>query len=661
MKTRSLNFILALSIIAIVLFGGSIYAQDTAFRSPSIRLGAGIGYNNNMASLGYQNLHEPFPNFDKPDTDNEKVNGDGSGIHAGALFEYLSSSWWGVQIRASYEQRAAAVRDIFSSPNTEFVTRMDYLTFEPALRLDQHILPGLSFTAGPVIAANLSGTFDYKSDANGPITDMNIDVPDRSVVSLGASFGAAYDFEIRPSHSTLVYLSPYLDYSWIAAQRKSVTSATQNSVQDIWSTQTIRAGIRLSWGSERETPASFVAIQPTNTTNLAPSAATSTAKIFYAILPDGNMIVHKSVTGYFPVHPYVFFNKRDQSIPARYSSLTAEEATRFSTDDLGKFSKNDNTDKQININRLMEVYYNVLNIYGDRMRRDPSVTVTLRSSDPENWEARASANAVQTYLVQNFGIAPSRIMIDIDSPWSPSGSEKTNPDHMNMINDENRRVKLVFSDPAMYKAIPYTITDMAPFENDMHINIQNNMRFMHWSVLISGENQSLYAGPFRTRTAAIDLSTIMHGLREGVYRATVTMALLDGSTVSDYLDFKVYRSDVMKNATRYLMLFDYNDSKSVAVYKDILNEYILPRIASGDAVFVHGHTDIIGDEEGNLLLSQSRADDVRNIIVAELGEAKIDAKVIAVGIGQQHVQYTFDNSHPEGRMYNRNVFVDVVK
>jgi hypothetical protein len=303
----------------------------------------------------------------------------------------------------------------------------------------------------------------------------------------------------------------------------------------------------------------------------------------------------------------------------------------------------------------------VLNIYGARMRENPSVLVTLRSSDPEDREALASANAVKRYLVNTFAIASNRISIDVDEPWAPSGSDGTNPDHTAMINDENRRVKMVFSDRDMYKAIPYTITDPTPFENNMFVNIQHDVRFKSWSVAVTGENQTINVGPFRTRTAVVDLSSIMSELRSGEYRATVTIDLADGRRVTEYLDFKAYRSDIEKNAIRYLMLFDYNESASVRVYEDILREDIVPNIVSGNTVYVHGHTDIIGNEEGNQTLSQARADEVKDIMVAQLKRSSTEVKITALGIGQQKMQYTFDNSHPEGRMYNRNVFVEVVK
>jgi hypothetical protein len=661
MKNRTNYLTLGASIVVLMLmFAGTMTAQDENFRHRAFRWGGSVGYNFNEASLGYQHLHEPFPNFNKPNTLNEKINGHGNGIYGGVIVEFLSSSWWGIQIRAAYDMRDATVQDIYATPQTEYITRLAYLSFDPALRIDQKLIPNLSFTAGPLIAANLTGTYDLKSDLNGPVTNVDMEIPDRSVVSLGATFGTAYDIEISRGHNTSVYLSPFFDYSWIAAQRKALTTDTQNSVQDIWSTQTFRVGLRLSWESRRPfKDVTYVApyVAPAKPT----PAPVPSENRFYAILPNGNTIMNKSVQGYFPVHPYVFFDKDSQEIPSRYTRLSKTDARNFSTDDLGDFSKGDHTQKQTNIDQLMKVYYNVLNIYGDRMRKSPSTLVTLRSSDPESWEARVAANRIKSYLVDNFGIAANRISIDVDEPRNPSGSEHSDPTYLSMLADENRRVKMVFANEDMYRAVPYTITDEAPFENNVIINIQNDVRLKSWKVSIKGENRTLNAGPFRGRTAAIDLSNIMGDRRSGEFKADVIFSLQDGREVTETLDFKLYRGEMADNARRFLMVFDYNQSDAVRVYEDRLRKEIVAGMESGDRVYVHGHTDVIGNEEGNQKLSQERADEVKAIVVDELGRTRKDVKVVAYGVGQQQMQYTFNNRFPEGRMYNRNVFVEVVK
>ena len=235
---------------ALVLAVGTVQAQDNTFRAEAWRYGIHLGVNANSASLGYQDLHEPFHNFDNPSTESDKnVDGKGLGAYGGAFMEYLSSSWWGVQFRASWDMRDAEITDEYAVPKTKFITRMSYISIEPAIRLDQHLIRNLSFTVGPLIAVNIHGTYDFKRDHAGDVIDANVKIPDRPVASLGVTTGVAYDIEASRSGNSSFYVSPFFDYSFIAAQRKSVITRSQNSTTDIWSTQTFRAGIRLSWES----------------------------------------------------------------------------------------------------------------------------------------------------------------------------------------------------------------------------------------------------------------------------------------------------------------------------------------------------------------------------------------------------------------------------
>jgi K(+)-stimulated pyrophosphate-energized sodium pump len=71
---------------------------------------------------------------------------------------------------------------------------------------------------------------------------------------------------------------------------------------------------------------------------------------------------------------------------------------------------------------------------------------------------------------------------------------------------------------------------------------------------------------------------------------------------------------------------------------------------------VTGHTDSVGNAEGNRLLSEKRA----NGVVAELVNKGISKdRIAAEGSGQQYP--VADNSTAEGRAQNRRVSVDVTQ
>jgi outer membrane protein OmpA-like peptidoglycan-associated protein/opacity protein-like surface antigen len=651
-----------LAIVALMLMSSAVNAQETHFRDQAWRFGLNLGLNDNSASLGLQNLHDPMPNFNKLSTDTEdNINGRGYGGYGGAFVEYLSESWWGVQLRVSYDMRDAVVTDGYAQPNTEFDTKMAYMSFEPLFRIDQHMIPNLSFVVGPLIAANIHGTYVFKADAAGPVTDENVKVPDRPVASLGVTGGVAYDIEIGRSVNSSVYLSPFFDYSWIAAQRKSVVTEVQNSTSDIWSTQTFRFGIRLSWESRNSPPEPMTEIPAPVKPRVVEAPPPRAVNHATMIMPPNNEITSRDVTGYFPILPYVFFEEGNQEIPDRYILLEKSGASNFNEAELGKFDKGELTEKETNVDQLMMTYHNVINVYADRMKKNPKEKLLLRGSDPLGKDGKAFAYKVKNYMVETFQIEPGRITVEEEAPRKPSGSDLTDPAFAGLIDDENRRVAFVFANEDMYKPVSYATRDETSINNDMVFSVDNMSQLKNWDVSITGSSRTMNFGPFKTNSARINPAPLMRGIYEDRFKAKITMTLKDGKTNTETHDFKLIKSKDVKMATRYLMIFDYNKSDAVASYEKKIRKEITPGMNNGNTVIVHGHTDIIGNEADNQKLSQERSDEAKRIVDDELGKESKQVDVQAIGVGQSNVQYTFDNRKPEGRMYNRNVFVETIR
>jgi len=381
----------------------------------------------------------------------------------------------------------------------------------------------------------------------------------------------------------------------------------------------------------------------------------------YVELPYQNTILTKNVKGYFPIHPYVFFEKGSQEIPTRYKLLSKSEAQSFNETDFEDFMKGDMTTKQTNVDQLMETYHNVMNIIADRMRKNPNEKLTLRGYNPDDTDGEVLANKVKAYLVNSFGIDPSRITTEAEAPRNPSGSDLTEAVSKNLIKDENRRVVFAFNNQEMLKPVPYTIRDETSFDNDMIFSIDNKVPYKSWDVTISGEGKTLYFGPFIYSSERINPSELMRFLESGKYTAEVVITDKNNIKTKTSMDFKLVKDKELRNASRYLMLFDYNESNAIAKYEKKIREEIVPGMVVGDKVIVHGHTDVIGNENGNLILSQERANQAKEIIDNELSKENKKIEVKAVGIGQRKMQYTFDNRYPEGRMYNRNIFVEIIK
>ncbi len=667
--TKKITVSLLFAFFTVLIFS-SLNAQETKFRDQAWRYGVNLGLNYNSASLGYQYLHAVDAlgikaDFDKGTDNRDMSNGKGFGPYGGLFIEYLSTSWWGIQVRGSWDTRDALVKDIYPTPNTEFNTKMSYLSFEPALRIDQHLIPNLSITAGGLIAVNMHGTYDWKTtdgsiskDGSNLAVDNNVKISDRNVASLGITGGLAYDIELSRSGNNSIYLSPFADYSWIASQRKA-PNKIQNSANDVWSTNTFRVGLRLSFESRYPTEQKVTEVIIYRESP-KPVVIVKEGKKVSMITPYNNTVTTKNVNGYFPVHPYVFFDKGSNDIPSRYTILTKESATSFQESDLENFRKGDMTVKETNINQLMVTYYNVLNIFGDRMRKNPNEKLSLRGCDPQEKDGEACAQQVKNYLVNNYGIDANRISIIVEPPKKLSGSALTDPSFANLIDEENRRVVFVFSNQDMYKPLPYTIRDESSIDNDMIFSINDDVRFKSWNISITGENKNMDFGPFKYNRERINPTPLMRGIDNGKFNAKVMITMQDGKQVTENFDITLFKEKELKNATRYLMIFDYNKSDAVKSYENKIRKEITPGMNVTNSVIIHGHTDIIGNEEGNQKLSQERADEAKSIVDDQLGKENKKINVQAIGTGQTSSQYTFDNKYPEGRMYNRNVFIETI-
>jgi outer membrane protein OmpA-like peptidoglycan-associated protein len=112
---------------------------------------------------------------------------------------------------------------------------------------------------------------------------------------------------------------------------------------------------------------------------------------------------------------------------------------------------------------------------------------------------------------------------------------------------------------------------------------------------------------------------------------------------------------------RFSVLFEFNESKTIAIYQKYLTDILTPKIPVNGKVIIHGHTDIIGDENYNQNLSQERANEVKRIIEDALAKkGRTDVRFEVYGFGEDQNLSPFENKFPEERFYNRTVIIDII-
>jgi len=98
--------------------------------------------------------------------------------------------------------------------------------------------------------------------------------------------------------------------------------------------------------------------------------------------------------------------------------------------------------------REMVVYYNVLNILGDRMSRYPNTKVKLSGATLEGSIAgKVMAESVKTYLVSVFGIDPIRITTEGQLKPKLASEPKGGVLELGLLREEDNRVTIWSDSP----------------------------------------------------------------------------------------------------------------------------------------------------------------------------------------------------------------------
>ena len=673
-ETRKSRFFKALNLQKAILFAlcltmGStaLNAQTTEYIRPSWWFGVGAGANFNFYRGSTQKLNSSLT---VPAVFHE---GTGIGLFLAPLVEFHKpNTRLGFMFQLGYDGRNGKFAEILTPCNcpADLSVKLNYYTIEPSLRFAP-FKGNFYLYGGPRFAFNTDHSFTYLQKPNPAYPnqvaspEVKGDISDVNKTLISMQIGAGYDIQLSSQKKrTQFVLSPFIAFQpYYGQDPRSV---------ETWNITTLRAGaaFKFGFGHLAATAVKKTAKTPDEVVPVTPVTPAVTPVRFMVSAPV-NLSPLRTVREIFPLRNYVFFDLGSNEIPKRYVLLKKDEVSNFKLNQVVLSTPENLSGRS---DRQMIVYYNILNILGDRMNKNPGTSITLNgSSEKGPADGLIMAENIKSYLVNVYGINPDRIKTEGGfKPLKPSEQPGAVND-LEMLKAGDRRVSIESSSPVLlseYESGPLS-GDIKPLTgadkaSDVRFNNQGSSKnFSSWSLQIKDKKGAVqYYGPFTEETTSIPSQTILGSNPEGTYLMTMTGTKSDGSTVtkdtSVHLVHYAYSQNVI--VQRFSVIYGYDVSETNAMYKKYLTEVVVPQIPIGATIAIHGFTDVIGDSEYNRKLSLERAMDVRRVMEAALAKAgRSDVKFEIFGFGEDEDFNRYNNKYPEERFYNRGVTVDILE
>jgi len=352
---------------------------------------------------------------------------------------------------------------------------------------------------------------------------------------------------------------------------------------------------------------------------------------------------------------YIFFEENRAVIPQRYN-------TEVSESDIVGNSLISNKDTSLTN------YYNLLNTVALRLKENPEVEMTivgcnsdyaLEEGNTELSEQRM--NAVYDYFVNNWGLDSNRFKKTARNlPETPSRSDNE------FGRAENRRVELIPTDwsillPKVSKDTK--IIKSADVEFSIEPTVTSNLPVNSWKIDVDENGNKIqdYSGKgfpdnsyniIKSYTENSDFSDIEFSMTatDSLDTSDSDSYIFDSDKVKKYLESLKIDNRQPTRKEFNLILFGYNIA-NIPPIAELTLDLVKDNIKNDSKVLkIEGYSDIIGDDNYNLELSEQRA----YRVASELNVSKDKA----VGMGKvKNTEY--NNDYPEGRFYSRSVIVSI--
>ncbi len=640
-----------------------LQAQETSrvtYTQPSFRFGVAGGANFNFYQGTTQHLTNDFM------VPTAFGDGQGIGLFAAPVLEFhRPGTILGFMLQAGYDSRRGSWDQVRTPCNcpADLETGLSYLTVEPSLRIAP-FKSNFYIYGGPRLAFNLDKSFLYQEgispdypntparpDESGDFSEMN-----KSVISM--QIGAGYDIPLSAeTKQNKVMLSPFVAFHpYFGQDPRTIES---------WNMTTVRAGLALKFGR-----GSRIGVKE----DIFVPVVIADPDVTFTVNAPLNLPTERRVRETFPLRNYIFFNEGSTEIPNRYVLLRKDQVEDFSEDQLEVFTPKELTGRS---KRQMTVYYNVLNILGDRMVEYPNTSITLIGSSGEGIpDGKAMAESTKKYLTDVFEIAPARIRTEGRlKPVTPS-EQPGGRLELALLREEDRRVTVTSGSPELLmefrsgndvplKPVEINVVQEAPIDSYVTFNVAGaEEAFSSWSMELEDTQEKVQEfGPYTQESVSIPGKTILGTSPKGNYKITMVGLTESGKQIKKETtaNLALWTPPVAEEMMRYSVIYEFNNSEAIAMYDKYLTEVVTPKIPENGSVIIHGHTDVIGGEDLNLKLSTARANDVKGIMEKALATANRNDVTFKVhGFGEDKSIAPFDNQFPEERFYNRTVIIDII-
>ncbi len=577
--------------------------------------------------------------------------GDGIKPYGSFLMEFRPGPVWGFMLNLGYDGRGGKFDGVIAPcdcPAT-LKTNLSYFVIEPSLRLGS-AKSNFYLFAGPRVGINLQKDFSYTQDKQEN-TDSELSAIRKTVFS--GQVGVGYEFQLSPASSaSKVVLSPFVSYHpYFGQDPRSIES---------WSVSTLRIGVALKFGKGKAVPVK----------EETPVVVVPVRDVTFSVRAPKVVPMKRQVSETLPLRNYVFFDEGSAEIPNRYVMLSQAQASGFKEDQLQNAQVENMTGRSA---RQLNVYHNILNIMGDRLRSNPGASISLGGASSKGpQEGKAFAEAIKLYLVNIFGINGSRIStVGRTKPLIPS-EQPGGTKELVLLRAEDRRVDIESSSPellmevggGMMKPVQINAVQMDPLDSHIIFNVDGAKDLLKtWSLDIADEQGTIkHYGPFTGDQESLPGKTVLGDRPEGNYKVTMIGETINGLPVRKESSVHLIRqNETIEQGLRYSILFDFDKAKSIDAYDTFLTEIVSPLITNGSTVIIHGHTDVIGQEEYNHTLSHNRTMHAQTVLERSLASAgRSDVKFQTMSFGEDEGHSPFENNLPEERFYNRTVIIDII-